>query len=138
MSQVVRIPENLYQRLSRHAKGFETPANVIEKMLIFYEKQENVESTTDIEPVTKAPNSLEIIYYPSGVQSFKEALLQTQKAYILLHKVDGTSEFKEWKASNFSADSDVNGNLRSGQLRGWKNKGIYKAEISTNKNDLNS
>ena len=38
MSQVIRIPYNLYQRLSSHAKGFDTPANVIEKILDFYEE----------------------------------------------------------------------------------------------------
>ena len=37
MSQVIRIPEALYQRLENHAQGFDTPANVIEKILNFYE-----------------------------------------------------------------------------------------------------
>ena len=136
MSQVIRIPANLYHRLSLHARGFETPANVIEKMLNFYEEQEDVESTANIESGNKIPTSLEIIYYPSDELSFKHALLQTQKAYILLHKVDGTTELREWNASNFGVNSDVNGNLRSGYLRGWKDKGIFKAEISTNQNDL--
>jgi hypothetical protein len=44
MSQVIRIPQDLYQRLSFHSKGFETPANVIEKMLNFYEVENGVES----------------------------------------------------------------------------------------------
>ncbi|MEA1933683.1 MAG: hypothetical protein U9N60_04535 [Thermodesulfobacteriota bacterium] len=136
MSQVIRIPANLYQRLSLHAKGFETPANVVEKILNFYEEQKGVESTINFVSKNNLPASLEIIYYPSDVDNFKHALLQTKKAYILLHKVDGTTEFKEWNASNIGINSDVNGNLRSGYLRGWKNKGILKAEISTNENDL--
>jgi len=37
MSQVIRIPESIYTRLSRHAKGFDTPANVIERLLNHYE-----------------------------------------------------------------------------------------------------
>ena len=37
MSQVIRIPSNVYSRLERHAQGFDTPANVIEKLLNHYE-----------------------------------------------------------------------------------------------------
>ena len=35
MGQVIRISTNLYQRLGRHAEGFEPPASVIEKILNF-------------------------------------------------------------------------------------------------------
>ncbi len=37
MSQVIRIPANTYSRLEKHAKGFDTPANVIEKLFDHYE-----------------------------------------------------------------------------------------------------
>jgi len=33
MSQVIRISSELYSRLKQHATGFDTPANVIEKLL---------------------------------------------------------------------------------------------------------
>ena len=33
MSQVIRIPDTIYNRLGRQAQGFETPANVIERIL---------------------------------------------------------------------------------------------------------
>ena len=136
MDQEIKIPASLYQRLGFHAKGFDTPANVIERILDFYEEQKGLESTAESEAVIKVPTSLEIIYYPSDENSFKQLLLQTKKAYVLLRKVDGTSELKEWNASNFDNSSSVSGNLRSGYLRGYKNKGIYKAEISTDQNDL--
>ena len=137
MSQVIRIPINLYKRLSVHAKGFETPANVIENILNYYEEQNGNKSQIELpEQSIQQPTHLEIVYYPTNEQSFKNLLLQTKKAYILLHKQDGTTEIKEWIANNFDKNSKVNGNLRSGQLRGWKSKGIYKAEISTNLNDL--
>ena len=45
MSQVVRIPTNIYTRLARHAKGFDTPVNVIERLLNHYER--NGYSSTD-------------------------------------------------------------------------------------------
>ena len=46
MSQVIRIPESIYKRLESHAKGFDTPANVIERLLNFYERNaSNVHKT---------------------------------------------------------------------------------------------
>ena len=136
MSQVIRITANLYQRLGLYAEGFETPSSVIEKILNFYEEQKGIKHESNIKSFDKTPTSLEIIYYPPDEDDFKQKLLQTKKAYVLIHKTDGTTEFKEWNASNMSADSTVNGNLRSGYLRGWKSRGIFKAEISTNRNDL--
>lgn len=136
MSQVIRISASLYKRLGMHAKGFETPSSVIEKLLNFYEEQKGINSVVDLKTSGNTPTSLEIIYYPHGEANFKKVFLQTKKAYILIHKMDGTTEFKEWNASNFGTNSTVNGNLRSGYLRGWKDKGIFKVEISTNKNNL--
>ena len=37
MSQVIRISESLYKRLESHAKGFDTPSSVLERVLNFYE-----------------------------------------------------------------------------------------------------
>ncbi len=37
MSRVIRIPANVYSRIEQHAKGFDTPANVIENLLNYYE-----------------------------------------------------------------------------------------------------
>ena len=37
MSHVIRIPTNIYNRLEKHAQGFDTPANVIERLLNSYE-----------------------------------------------------------------------------------------------------
>jgi hypothetical protein len=136
MDKEIEIPIELYERLSFYAKGFDTPANVIERMLNFYEEQKGVESTVESVAVSKAPTSLDIIYYPSDENSFKQLFIKTKKAYVLLHKVDGSSELKVWSGSNFDSSSSVNGNLRSGYLRGWKKKGIYKAEISTDENDV--
>jgi hypothetical protein len=37
MSQVIRIPSDIYKRLEAYAVGFDTPAGVIERLLNFYE-----------------------------------------------------------------------------------------------------
>lgn len=136
MSQVIRISSNLYQRLAMHAKGFETPSSVIEQLLNFYEEQKGINSVVKLKGPDITPSSLEIIYYPHDEENFKKVFLKTKKAYILIHKIDGSTELKEWNAYHFGPEASVNGNLRSGRLRGWKDKGIFKAEISTNKNDL--
>jgi hypothetical protein len=39
MCPVVRIPDNVYSRLEKHAVGFDTPANVIERILDYYEEE---------------------------------------------------------------------------------------------------
>ena len=39
MSQVIRISESLYRRLESHAKGFDTPSSVLERVLNFYESK---------------------------------------------------------------------------------------------------
>jgi len=136
MSQVIRISANLYERLASHAKGFETPSSVIEKILNFYEEQKGFDSPVNPKAPGNTPTSLEIIYYPPGEENFKKEFLKTKKAYVLIHKMDGTTQLKEWNAYHLAEDSTVNGNLRSGYLRGWRDKGIFRAEISTNKNDL--
>ena len=139
MSQVIRIPETLYQRLENHAHGFDTPANVIEKILNFYEStcSEATEITKEHQKSTiEPPSNLEINYHPGGKNVFKKALLENKQAFIRLFKVDGTTETKVWNASKFKPHSDVNGNLRSGYLRGWKAKGIYKAVLAINEKDI--
>lgn len=136
MSQVIRISTNLYKRLSLHAKGFETPANVIENILNYYEEHNNLELTATPFSVASSPTNLEIVFYPSGEDSFKKQLIQTKKAYIQLHNIDGTKEFKEWNANSINYSSSITGNLRSGYLRGWKEKGIFKAEVSIDLSNL--
>lgn len=49
MSTVIRVPENLYARLEKHAQGFDSPANVIEKLINYYEGLEiQIPEPTDI------------------------------------------------------------------------------------------
>ena len=43
MSQVIRIPKDVYKKLESYAIGFDTPAGVIERLLYFYEANINKE-----------------------------------------------------------------------------------------------
>ncbi|MCF7353241.1 hypothetical protein [Vibrio sp. CK2-1] len=130
MSQVVRISDEIYNRLESHAVGFDTPQNIIEKLLDFYEtKSDSMTPLVKVNTDLQEAIHLDIIYYPNDVQ-FKEDLLTCKEAYIKLTKTDGTTEIKHWNASRFTEESSVNGNLRSGFLRDWSKKGICKAELS--------
>lgn len=136
MSHVLRVSSQLYRRLEAHAKGFDTPANVIESLLDYYEDHENTESTRTMKPEHSPSSDLEVLLYPEDENKFKELLLADKRAYVRLYKTDESHETKEWNASRFSETSNVMGNLRSGPLRGWKSKGICKAVIAINREDL--
>lgn len=136
MSQVIRIPTILYKRLEKHAQGFDTPANTIERILDYYESSKESPRPSATTENSSPSSSLEIIYYPSGEQNFKRALLESRRAYVLLHMTDGSVKLHEWNASRFGKNSDVNGNLRTGYLRKWRDKGIFKAEVAINKEDI--
>jgi len=140
MEEKITIPTELYKRLGLHVKGFETPANVIERILDFYEVNTSIipaiEKLKQQGVVPARSFQLEVIFHPNSESEFKKLLLQRKVAWIKLYKKDGTIETKMWKAHSFTKDSDLMGNLRSGYLRGWKDKGIYKAELAINADDL--
>ena len=139
VSQVIRISDELYKRLEAHASGFDTPSNVIERILNAFEgitTPTRTDSSFALNQEIQPASSLEIVYFPDTEEIFKQELLKCKKAYIKLHYTNNTSEIKEWNASRFDSSSSVNGNLRSGYLRGWKERGIYKAELAVNRNEI--
>ena len=139
MSQVIRISDDLYKRLESHASGFDTPSNVIETILNAYENVNpdlnTSRKTVDI-PIFQPAAKLEIVYFADSEEDFKRQLLTNKKAYIKLYYTNNTSEIKEWNAARFGASSSVDGNLRSGYLRGWKERGIFKAELAVNRDEI--
>ncbi|OZB75976.1 MAG: hypothetical protein B7X37_00575 [Halothiobacillus sp. 14-55-98] len=127
MSQVIRISDTLYDRLKSHAKGFEKPANVIEKILNTYEVN-GFEPIQDIEE-TKEATKLDIDYSGLSEEAFKKELIRKKYCMVTRHYTNGSHDTKRWKAEKFTSESSVSGNLRSGLLRGWQKKGIFKAEL---------
>lgn len=58
MSQVIRIPENIYKRLESHSIGFDTPSGVLERVLDFYETHhpDIIKSENELKPsVSESP-----------------------------------------------------------------------------------
>lgn len=137
MSQVIRLSADLYRRLEQHAKGFDTPMNVIERLLDYYEAEGEIseleENNNQLKPSTHLEDP---IFNPSDPQVFKEQLLIHKIAWVLLEKTDGSREVKEWNAKKLKPESNVMSNLRSGYLRGWKEKGITRISVAINKDSL--
>ena len=83
---------------------------------------------------------LEIVYSPANEENFKRALLDinpTDRAvWVRIHYADKRVEERLWKAQNITADSRIRENLLSGYLRGWKRKGVVKAEAFLSPPDM--
>jgi len=123
MCPVIRLSDDLYERLESFAVGFDTPAALIERLL---DKCDGIEKTVSSEASQKP----ELIFNPEDEEQFKRRLLKQKKATVKLHKVDGSIENRSWNAERLSESSNLRGNLWSGLLRGWKKKGIVKAEFT--------
>lgn len=126
MSQVIRISDQLFKRLEKYAKGFDTPAKVIEKILDEYEGVESAESRQD---VIQPSNNLELIFSEGSEEDFKSTFLNSGLATVEIFYTNGSTEVYQWRKNNFTENSSAKGNLMSGRLRGWKEKGITKAII---------
>lgn len=73
MSPVIRVPSNIYSRLERHAKGFDTPASVIEKLLNHYEGIDPSPSHEETDQVV--PNDRDIKKYDFNEQTYGKGRL---------------------------------------------------------------
>jgi len=137
MGQVIRISDELYKKLESQAKGFDTPSNVIERLYEYCEQTgfDKALKRQESDKLLKA-ESLEIVYFPTDEETFKKDLLIKKCAFIKLHKTDGSTKIKVWNAAKFAKSSKLSTNLRSGFLRDWSTKGIYKAELSINREDI--
>ena len=136
MGNQIHLTDPNYHRLGALANPFETPEDVIERLLDYYEtNSEAALPSTNIQ-LASSPNELELIFIPSDEEEFKALLIDGKEAWIYLEHIDGTKKIKHWRIKEFKSTSSLRGNLFSGYLRGWKKKGICKAIISTNKEDI--
>ena len=116
MNKTIEISEKTYARLSEMAAGFETPDSVIRRML---------------DELAGAPEQKpELIFSPANEDEFKSKLIKSKKATVIIYKNNGEQETKTWKVNRLSEDSNLRGNIWSGLMRGWKGKGIVKAEFT--------
>ena len=133
MCPVIRVSEELFTRLESHAIGFDTPSAVIERLLDKYDGV-NKDQKVDLVDIDKEYTYVkpELIFNPTNEDEFKRRLLQEKQANVVIYLSNGSIEEHKWIANKFSDSSNLRGNLWSGFLRGWKKKGIVKAELSIN------
>ena len=133
MCPVIRVSEELFTRLESHAIGFDTPSAVIERLLDKYDGV-NKDQKVDLVDIDKEYTYVkpELIFNPTNEDEFKRRLLQEKQANVVIYLSNGSIEEYKWIANKFSDSSNLRGNLWSGFLRGWKKKGIVKAELSIN------
>ncbi|MBI1216485.1 MAG: hypothetical protein GC185_11795 [Alphaproteobacteria bacterium] len=77
-----------------------------------------------------------LVFMPAGDTAFKKALLCRRKAYGRIFKRDGTFEDVIWNADSFRETSNLRGNIFSGYLRNWRERGIVRAVFAVNQSDL--
>lgn len=134
MPPVIRISDNLYARLEQHAKGFDTPASVIERLL---DEHEGVDSSKKERLKPVMPKAMPyLVFHPSDEKEFLKKLVANGVSWVFIHKEDGTVESSEWHASRITLESNLRANIWSGRLRDWKEKGIVKAEFFVDPKDL--
>ncbi|EPM4947192.1 TPA: hypothetical protein NJ372_003533 [Vibrio parahaemolyticus] len=120
----IELSQETYLRLGKHVIGFETPDNVICRLLDFYESR----------TVTEKP---ELVFIPSE-DEFRQCLINQKQAWKVFQYADGRVSTEEWSAQQFGEHSNLKSNIWSGALRGWKNKGIVRLTLTTEKPDIES
>lgn len=124
MSVKIEVSQETYSRLASFAKGFDDPEAVIVRLM------DLVEGRSETKP--------KLTFCPSDEQLFKKELINAKEAEVVIYKSDGSREVTRWKANRISDSSNLRGNLWSGFLRGWKEKGIKSAEFTILPKGLNS
>lgn len=119
----IELSRETYNRLGKHVVGFESPESVISRLLDFYESR----TTTD---------KPQLVFIPSE-EEFKACLVNQKQAWKIFQFIDGRESIEEWSAQQFGLHSNLMANIWSGALRGWKNKGIVRLTLMTEKPDKN-
>ncbi|TKB05529.1 hypothetical protein [Desulforhopalus sp. IMCC35007] len=126
MSHTIEISDNTMKNLKPLMRGHRSFDDLIDFLVVFYQHELGLEGF--IEP----SSSLSIKFEPDNdMEEFKRRLLKVKKAWIQLTKTDGVIVNKQWVVTRLTENSNIMNNLRSGPLRGWKEKGITEAIVST-------
>lgn len=119
----IEIEAATYKKLENLAVGFETPNDVILRLISSF-------SSSGLREPKRSKSSPSIYYNPSPMEAFKQKLLETKEAYRVVVFNDGTHEISHWDANRFDEKSNLDGNIRSGVLRNWQEKNIKSLILS--------
>lgn len=114
----IDIEEVTFKRLSDLAEGFDTPDLVINRLI------DQITNTNNPKP--------KLTFEPSDEKRFLELLVRIRIAEVALYKEDGTRTVTDWNANKLTINSNLRGNIWSGPLRGWKEKGLVSAQFTIN------
>ena len=81
---------------------------------------------------SRRADQLPISLMPANSEDFKRDFLRTRKAHIIIRYKDGTERVKPWKLTNFTASSNLLGNLRSRpdfRQGRWQELGITSVRV---------
>lgn len=100
------------------------------------------EGDYNVAPITAPPkpataqtlNPPDIIYHladgsPVSERECQDAIIAAKAATVRIHYADGGVKDKQWRAENLQEHSYLRGNLKTGYLRNWRDRGIVKAEV---------
>ena len=107
MSPVIRVPSDIYSRLENHAKGFDTPAGVIEKLLNHFE---GIDSSPSHEKTDRAsPRNRDIKKYDFNKQAYGKGrlVLAVVKEYISNNPHTSFNELLEIFPKNIQGSTGV-------------------------------
>lgn len=114
----IKILNSTYQRLADIAVGFETPEQVIIRLLDSYDGK------------PKQRTKPTITFNPSEVEAFKASLLKKRVAEVCMYRTDGSKSYSLWNASKLSETSNIKANIWSGLLRNWEDKKISSLALT--------
>ena len=134
----IQFNESICSRIAlyaaRHGIGW---AEAIEDMLAKCEDNPNPASVATPPESAIAQSHLRspkiICYLANGKlvseRECQQALLAAKKGTVRIHYTNGGVVDNPWRITKLQQGSYLRGNLQSGRLRGWRAKGIVKAEI---------
>ncbi|MDB9312862.1 hypothetical protein PN462_07100 [Spirulina sp. CS-785/01] len=144
MSQVIRVSDITYQRLEKHAKGFDSPGNVIERLLDFYDKNspkpvtfpEPVPpptiQTINSNPINLNPDTVNLTYTKILQGHFGDSTVKSYKDLVYQAHRYALDEFTVDEIIAFSKSNIVKGKRNDSGFFFYSNLGI-----SIQRNDAN-
>jgi len=85
MSKIIRIPADVYMRLEKHAHGFDSPANVIERLLNSYEGISTEEVAPDTGTSAKRKRDKTKYLFEGSLYSKNRLVLAVIQKYVSDH-----------------------------------------------------
>lgn len=137
MTVTIQLDEGVCSRLALYAtqRGLGWGEAIGELLANCEENHASAPVVAPPKPAIAQPHrSPEIFYHladgsPVGERECQDAIIAAKAATVRIHYADGSVKDKQWRAENLKEHSYLRGNLKTGYLRNWRDRGIVKAEV---------